>query len=234
MTKRKKSKYFLGATAVVTFALTTFLVIPGAANKAFAKDNVNGKTEVELGVTVETIDTVSYDVPLYYVLCVVKNTETGNTEVATPSENGYYVKNISQQRKVAVIGLSVSSVDNASWSLTGQIDHTDRTTKALHMTVGGVQLPSLAPGNNNDLSAEIVPQPGQQGNVFYHDGGYELIEKDQSLTIPVQAEVSKAYEVSAAKEGKVTAQFRLKYQVSPMDEAGNILKAEYAGPAPTP
>ena len=70
-------------------------MIPGAANKAFAKDNVNGKTKVELGVTVETIDTVSYDVPLYYVLCVVKNTETGNTEVATPSENGYYVKNIS-------------------------------------------------------------------------------------------------------------------------------------------
>ena len=88
----------------------------------------------------ETMDTVSYDVPLYYVLCVVKNTETGNTEVATPSENGYYVKNISQQRKVAVTGLSVSSVDNASWSLTDQIDHTDRTTKALHMTVGGVQL----------------------------------------------------------------------------------------------
>lgn len=234
MTKKERRNYFLGATAVVTFALTTFLVIPGAANRAFADDNVNGSTEVELGVTVETVDTVSYDVPLYYVLCVVNDTDTGNTEVILPSENGYYIKNISQQRNVAVTGLSVSSVAGADWSLTDQIDNTNTTDKAIHMTVGGVDLPALAAGASDSQNAELVPQTGQPDNTFYGAGGYHLIEKDTSLNIPVTAEVSQKYQVSKAATGKAIAQFLLNYQVSPMDEAGNILKADYDGPAPTP
>lgn len=234
MTKRKRRNYFLGATAVVTFALTTFFVIPGAANRAFADDNVNGTTQVQVGVAMETMDTVSYDVPLYYVLCVVNDTDAGDTKVVLPKENAYYIKNISKQKNVAVTGLSVSSVKNAEWSLTDQIDHSNTNNKVIHITVGGINLPTLKAGASDSQNAEIVPKTGQPDNTFYGAGGYHLIEKDTSLVIPVTAEVSKKYQVTTGVEGKAAAQFLLKYQVSPMDEAGNILKADYNGPAPTP
>ena len=232
MTKKDRRSCFTGAA--VAFALTAFFAVPGAADQAFAAGNANGTTEIEVGVAVETIDTVSYDVPLYYVLCVANDTDTRAAEVILPQEDSYYIKNISQQRKVAVTGLSVSSVPGADWSLADTIDPTDSTSKVIHMTVGGVSLPALAAGAADSQSADIIPQAGQTGNTFYKDGKYQLIKQDVGLVIPVTAEVSEAYQVPDAADGKTAAQFRLNYQVSPVDENGNILKADYDGPAPTP
>lgn len=228
VTKKERRNYFLGTTAVVTFALTAIFAIPGAANKAFADDNVNGTTEVQVGIAVDSIDTVSYDVPLYYVLAVTKNTDTGKTEVVLPPEKDYYIKNISKQRNVAVTGLSVSSVTGATWSLTDNIDDTNRSDKNMALTVGGVKLPSVAAGAAESQKAEIVTQTD---NTFYKAGVYQPIVKDTSLNIPITAKVSQSYQVA---DGAVTAQFRLNYQISPMDEAGHLLNADYEGPAPAP
>lgn len=219
------------------FALTAFLTFPGGADKAFADDNVNktqnvnGKTEIEVGVAVETVDTVSCDIPLYYVLCVTKNADTGRAEVVLPPEDDYYIKNLSGQKNVAVTGLSVSSVAGAAWSLTDTIDNTDRNGKNIHMTVGGVSLPALNAGEQDSKDADVVPKTGE--NTFYRNGAYQLIGKNTAMTIPVTAQVSKAYQIPDAADGKAAAQFRLAYRISPVDNKGNLLQADYDGPAPT-
>lgn len=228
MTKKDRRSCFTGAA--VAFALTAFFAVSGAADQAFAAGNANGTTEIEVGVAVETIDTVSYDVPLYYVLCVANDTDTRAAEVILPQEDSYYIKNISQQRKVAVTGLSVSSVPGADWSLADTIDNANQTGKNIRMTVGGVSLPALNAGAQDSKDADVVPKTGN--NTFYKDGAYQPIGKDTAMTIPVTAQVSEAYQVSDAADGKAAAQFRLTYKVSPVDNNGKILQADYDGPAP--
>ena len=131
---------------------------------------------------------------------------------------------------MAVTGLSVSSVAGAAWSLADTIDNTDPTGKNIRITVGGVPLPALTAGAQNSRDADLVPQTGE--NTFYQAGTYRPIAKDTPMVIPVTAQVSTAYQIPDAADGKAAAQFRLTYRISPVDNKGKLLQADYDGPAP--
>lgn len=195
----------------------------------------DGKTKVNVGV-MELTDNVSFEVPLYYVMCVT-NDERNNAVVRQPDDGQYRIVNTSQgTQDVAVTEIVVNGVAGGSWELTAQASlGTSQTDKKISMKVGEIPLPAVAAG---DVNANAAVETNKSDNVFYSNDAYKRLSpydkahpENSTVLIPVSAEVSSAYQVQA--DVKSAAQFRLCYTVSPLNKNGDIMKAYYNGPEKT-
>lgn len=211
---------------MVTFAVATAIMLPSVMVRA-AED---GKTTVNVGVTEETNSSVSYEVPLYCTLAVVDRGK--GTEVVTPSKGRYYIKDTgeNQGKKLAVTGLAVSTVDKGDWQLatSQEIQNANTTEKLIKLSVGGVELKQVVLNSPSKLTTLDLRE---KNNSFYKDNQYQLITN--KLDIDIVAEVNKKYDVTATqkKETPATAQFRLYYTVSVLDENGDVKDNwSYIGP----
>lgn len=222
-----------------TFALIVLMAsavsvrtVPAAQRGQASPD---GKTKVNVGVT-ELTDNVSFEVPLYYVMCVT-NDETNNVVVRQPDDGQYRIVNTSKgTQDVAVTEIVVNGVAGGSWELTDQASlGTSPTDRKISMTVGEIPLPAVAAGDTN---ANAAVETGKSDNVFYRNGAYTRLSpydkahpENSTVLIPVSAEVSSAYKVQA--DVKSAAQFKLCYTVSPLNKNGDLMKAYYNGPEKT-
>lgn len=230
MTQDKGKKKICRAAGVVTFALAACILTGSAVPSVQAASVSKGKTEVNLGVTELTETNVSFEVPLYYVMCVSKDAH-GKATVLLPEED-YSIVNKSPTvtgQAVAVTEIKVTGVTGGTWSLAGSAAElgTSPTEQKIHMTVGEVALPALAKGSTESKTVET----NATQNSFYRDGKYQRLEPydgnapDKStVLIPVTAQVSPAYQVTADR--KAVAQFRLSYTVSPLNKNGDVMKAK--------
>ena len=227
MTQHKGKRKICRAASVVTFALAA-CILTGSSVQAVSVSK--GKTEVNLGVTELTETNVSFEVPLYYVMCVSTDAR-GKTTVLLPKED-YSIVNKSPTvtgQAVAVTEIKVTGVTGGTWSLAGSAANlgTSSTEKKIHMTVGNVALPALAAGS---VELKAVETNASQ-NSFYQGGKYRRLEpydrnapEKSTVVIPVTAQVSPDYRVTADR--KAVAQFRLSYTVSPLNKNGDVMKAK--------
>lgn len=230
MTQHKGKKKICRAAGVVTFALAACILTGSSVPSVQAASVSKGKTEVNLGVTELTETNVSFEVPLYYVMCVSTDAHR-QTTVVLP-EDDYSIVNKSPTvtgQAVAVTEIKVTGVMGGTWSLAGSAADlgTSPTEQKIHMTVGEVALPALAKGSAETKTVET----NASQNSFYRDGKYQRLEPydgnapDKStVVIPVTAQVSPDYQVTADR--KAVAQFRLSYTVSPLNKNGDVMKAK--------
>lgn len=228
MTQHKGKKKICRAAGVVTFALAACILTGSTVPSVQAAGVNKGKTEVNVGVTVLTENNVSFEVPLYYVMCVSTDANR-QTTVVLPEDDYSIVNKSPTEQAVAVTEIKVTGVTGGNWSLVSSAADlgTSSTEQKIHMTVGGVALPALAKGSTDTKT--VVTNASQ--NSFYQNNKYTRLEPyngnapDRStVKIPVTAQVSPAYRVNA--DQKAVAQFRLTYTVSPLDKNGNVLKAK--------
>lgn len=242
MANHKKNRRLPGVTRrMVTFALATVLLIPAFSVKA--ADDGNGKTKVNLGVTEVKNSTVSYEVPLYCTLAIVE--EKDKNTVFTPSN--YDIKNTAKDKdkKLAVTGLAVSSVDGGAWNLgtETEIDNlteADSDKKIMNLVVGGVELKTLGTighsvklgelGNSDKLAIMDLTANDNAFCKFNNTNKtfvYSVIGEGLS-NISLSGKVSKYYKVATKR---ATAQFRLYYTVSVLNDNGDVIGGwSYEGP----
>ena len=222
MAKDKKNGRLPGVTRkMVTFALATALLLP-----AFSVKAADGKTEVNLGVTEVTDSSVSYEVPLYCTLAVV---DRGNTrEVVTPTN--YYIKDTGKIKgiQLAVTGLAVSTVQYGTWNLKTkeEIENPNATGRLINLSVGEVDLKEVDINDEKKLT-KLDLQANE--NSFYNknENKYQII--GDKLEIPITGKVSQNYQITSSQP--TTAQFRLYYTVSVLDDLGNVKGTwSYEGP----
>ena len=233
MANHKKNRRLPGVTRrMVTFALATVLLFPTFSVKA--ADDGNGKTKVNLGVTEVKNSTVSYEVPLYCTLAIVE--EKDENKVFTPSN--YDIKNTAKDKdkKLAVTGLAVSSVDGGAWDLgteaeINNLTEADSDKKIMNLVVGGVELKKLGTIGNSDKLA-IMDLTAKDNAFCKFDSTNETLVYSvigESLSnISLFGKVSKFYKVATKR---ATAQFRLYYTVSVLNKNGDVIGGwSYKGP----
>ena len=228
MAERRKTKKFHQVAGTATFALAALALSMGAVRTVSAQQvSTNGKTEVNVGVTELTEDNVSFEVPLYYVMCVTEDANSRTATVTLPDEEYAIVNTSTGTQRVAVTGVGVSGVAGGSWSLVNTEGELSAAKKKIYMTVGGIALPAVTAGNTARQDVNTVSST----NSFYNGTAYTSIAPydgnapaDSKLTIPVTAKVDPAYQV--AQDVKAVAQFRLYYRVSPLNASGDVMRAE--------
>lgn len=227
MADRNIKKRLHRVARAATFALAVISLSAAAVHPAHAAED--GKTRVNVGVTELTDKNISFEVPLYYVMSVTQE-RGGTAKVTCPDQGAYSITNTSKgTQSVAVTQVGVQGVTGGEWSLVENASlGSSQTDKNIRMTVGGIELPSLAKGSQTK-HYKATDLGGN--NTFYQNGKYVPMKpykaanaKDSTIVIPVTAEVSTSYRVT--RNTKPVAQFRLLYTVSPLDKAGNVLRAE--------
>ena len=226
MANTKKSRWFRQAVGTATFALTAFALTLGAGVSA-AQTSSDGKTEVNVGVTELTDDNISFEVPLYYVMCVTQDANTKKATVTLPAKE-YAITNTSgSTQRVAVTSLGVSGVAGGGWSLVATEGELSAAEKKIYMTVGQIPLPAVTAGTTTrqDMDTSASTNTFYDGTAYTAMAPYDRAAPDDSrIVIPVTAQVSPDYQV--AKDGKTVAQFRLYYRVSPLNADGEVLRAQ--------
>ena len=230
MTQHKGKKKICRTAGVATFALAACILTGSSVPSVQAASVSKGKTEVNLGVTELTETNVSFEVPLYYVMCVSTDAN-GKATVVLPEED-YSIVNKSPTvtgQAVAVTEIKVTGVTGGNWSLAGSAAElgTSPTEQKIHMTVGEMALPALAKGSAETKTVET----NASQNSFYRNNKYTRLEpydgntpEKSTVVIPVSAQVSPDYQVTANR--KTVAQFRLSYTVSPLNKNGDVMKAK--------
>ena len=187
----------------------------------------NAKTTVEVGVTKEIPQNVSYEVPLYYTFAILKN-ENGNSNSTIILPEGYGIRStITPSEPLVVTKLDVSSVNGGTWSLVDAFDNTETdTTRKMKVSIGGFQLPDVTAGDIN--GKEQIDVRAQESS-FYKNGSYQILGgtdadgkvlNDGFMELPVEVKIPDVYKPTSGT-GVYTAQFRVKYTLSPLDGAGN-------------
>ena len=226
MADRNIKKRLHRVARAATFALAVISLSAAAVRPAHAAED--GKTRVNVGVTELTDKNISFEVPLYYVVSVTQE-RGGTAKVTCPDQNAYSITNTSKgTQSVAVTQVGVQGVTGGEWSLVeGTSLGSSATDKNIRMTVGGIELPSLTKGSQT----KHYKATDLNDNTFHKNGKYMPMKpynaaapQDSTITIPVTAEVSTSYQVQA--DTKPVAQFKLLYTVSPLDNNGNVLRAE--------
>lgn len=235
MAEQKKTNRLHRVARGAAFALAVLSLSAGAARPAAtvrgAEPSQESKTKVNVGVTELTKENVSFEVPLYYVICVTQ--EPGKAaKVTCPSAEEYCIVNKSTgNQRVAVTKIGVKGVAGGTWSLAAANNlGTSTADKKISMTVGGIELPAVAA---NDQTLHTVATRNNTENSFYISdqhkyltlGTYNAADPDDStIEIPVTAQVSQNYQVTT--NAQPAAQFRLCYTVSPVNGNGDVLTAD--------
>lgn len=189
----------------------------------------NAKTTVEVGVTKEIPQNVSYEVPLYYTFAILKNKD-GKSKSKIILPEGYGIRStITPSEPLVVTKLDVSSVNGGTWSLTEAFDNTETaTTRKMKVSIGGFQLPQITAADT--VGKDRIDVRTQQSS-FYKNGSYQVLGgigadgnvlNDGFMELPVNVEIPEVYDPTDGN-GTYTAQFRVKYTLSPLDGAGNPL-----------
>ena len=179
----------------------------------------NAKTTVEVGVTKEMPQNVSYEVPLYYTFAILED-DTGNKNSKIVLPTGYGIRNtIQPSEPLVVTKMDVTSVIGGSWSLVDAFDGSETaTSKKMKVSIGGFSLPAVAAG---DTTGQEEIDVRTQESSFYKDGAYQKIDKDNGfMDIPVTVEIPEAYKPVKGTDTS-TAQFRVKYTLTTLDAGGN-------------
>ena len=252
MAGMKKDRMMSAAGRKVIITMSALLIVAGASVTASAADGTqNGKqggrntnTEVYLGVARENSADVSFEVPLYYTMAIIKADPAENrgyhSQVLQPLD--YSIRNTTYQKDqdgnvldndvidLAVVSVRVKKAPYSNWDLvddfTGNETATDRKMK---VSIGGLPMPSLEGRKEGDFqSAEIT----KYDSIFYHQDTkkYQVLGK-RAMDLKVDVAVHPAYEpkeYTAAesqdkeyKEGSTVAQFQVMYTLSPVDADGN-------------
>lgn len=189
-----------------------------------------GKTQLRVGVSQATPDTVSFEVPLYLTMCVTKEQNGIDSKVVVPTEE-YYIRNRTPDIPLAVTRVGAAGVVGGNWALVDAITPGE-TGRELTFTIGGVRLPAVPAGDPTVRELDLRTQD----SVFYDAANrrFRLIGAEdptdgENTVLEVSAEVADAY-VPSDRAG-ATAQFRVMYTVSSVDPAGNVMDKDYTGPS---
>lgn len=237
MAEQKKTNRLHRVARGAAFALAVLSLSAGAVRPAAtvrgAEPSQESKTKVNVGVTELTKENVSFEVPLYYVICVTQ--EPGKAaKVTCPSAEKYCIVNKSTgNQRVAVTQVGVQGVTGGTWSLVSEADLAAAAAaeKKIRMTVGGIELPAVAAGATG-LTTKPTKTDAVKNSFYISNehkyltlGTYDAADPDDStIEIPVTAQVSPAYQVT--KNAQPAAQFRLCYTVSPVNGNGDVLTAD--------
>ncbi len=183
-----------------------------------------------IGVLESNVDgQMSFSVPLYVTTAAVK----GKVDLLTPT--GYDIKNEAQVggKDIAVLSVSISGVGEWSTSLAVPTDD-----KKVQLSIGGLLMPEVGRNDTKTVELKDVKNPG-----YFYDkdqGKYRPIKPGKTLSeaatqIAVGAPDYKGLEII----GKVaemdrtyiatSAQFRITYLISLLNDKGEPLGLTYVG-----
>lgn len=184
------------------------------SNQEFA---AQGHTTVSIMQAAEAAPAnISFEVPLYVTLAVINNT----TDVQAP--NNYKIKNTSQQPDTK-IGVTQMVFEKLQGSTYNTVDTDTAATNGnnndIYLTIGGLKMPALTNAGSQSVDVKGT------GSVFYEANKYKAIAPQGEFDVTIVGKVKSA----ARQNEKAAAQFRVIYQVSPLDAQGNPLGYTYAG-----
>lgn len=222
-----KAKKILTTAAIVAMIATQGIT-------AFAKtvdNDPQGDQHTTIGILESTnvAGQVSFSVPLYVTTAAVK----GKADLLTPT--GYDIKNEANVggKNIAVLSVSISGVGDWSTSTTVPTDD-----KKVQLSIGGLLMPEVSRNITKTVELKDETNPG-----YFYDkdqGKYRPIEPGKTLS---EAATQIAPGTSGYKGleivGKVaekdrtdiaaSAQFRITYLISPLNDQGEPVGLTYVG-----
>lgn len=222
-----KAKKILTTAAIVAMIATQGIT----AFAQTANNDPQGDQHTTIGILESTnvAGQVSFSVPLYVTLAAVKNQE----DLLTPTK--YDIKNEAQPggQKIAVLSVSITSVGD--WSTTSAKPTAD---KQVQLSIGGLQMPEVSNRQTQTVDLKTAAEPGY----FYDNDGrkYRPIEPQKTLSEANTniAESAPSYEglkiagkvfAQERRDVAASAQFRITYLISPLDNNDNPVGLTYVG-----
>lgn len=196
------------ASATTAFAATGEDL--GGNTPGEAERKGNGHTTISIMTAASAMENVSFEVPLYATMAVIKN----QAKVETPTN--YQIKNTANAGGRPI---GVTAVNFAKLAATGFNTVAANPTAAtdILLTIGGATMPALSvQGNANAVLT---------GSAFVDTGKPKSIAADSTLALPIAGTVASAERT----DGGAVAQFKVVYTVSALDAAGNPMGSVYAG-----
>lgn len=237
----------------VTFAMTALLLVSGiglTANAATKQERnggaQNGDTQVKLGVQKEYQD-VSFEVPLYYTMVVLKGDDgTGSKSKAVLPE-GYAIRNKNPEKDLVVAKVSVAGIPASTWKLVERFSTGTADKKELKVSIGDLPLPAITYPVEPDKNIRTIHEQDltKYKSAFYKDGTYQTLGKSQGRTdglskLPVSVSVNPEYEIPDGTDETVTTPaFRVIYTLTTLGADGKPvgvysqkdIDAMYEGPS---
>lgn len=227
--KEKSRKKPLKRERMFLFVLAASL---GSSLTAFATaaPGNRGKTQLKVGVSQGSPDTVSFEVPLYLTMCVTKEANGIDTKVMVPTKE-YYIRNRTPDIPLAVTGMGAAGVAGGDWSLV-ETTTPGAAGKELAFRIGRVSLPAIPAGDTTvreiDIKAGDSAFYNAENGTFRLIGGEDTTVGERTI-LEVTGEVADTY--SPSDQARATAQFRVMYTVSRVNVTGNVIDKEYIGPS---
>lgn len=222
-----KAKKILTTAAIVAMIATQG--ITAFAQTADNDPKNDQHTTIGILESTNVAGQVSFSVPLYVTTAAVK----GKADLLTPT--GYDIKNEANPGEKSIAVLSVSITGVGDWSTTSTVPTAD---KQVQLSIGGLQMPEVSRDDTKTVELNTVADPGN----FYDkaQGKYRAIEPQKTLSQAVTsiAEGDPNYEglkivgkVNAQERNDVaaSAQFRITYLISPLNDRGEPLGLTYVG-----
>lgn len=201
------------ALAMMASATTAFAAPGedlGGNTPGEAERKGNGHTTISIMTAATALENVSFEVPLYATMAVIKT----QANVETPKN--YQIKNTA---KAGGRSIGVTAVNFAKLADTGfnTVAATPTAATEILLTIGGATMPALnAKGSKNAVLT---------GSVFVKETKPASIAAASTLNLPIVGTVTAVERT----DGGAVAQFRVVYTVSALDAAGNPMGAVYAG-----
>ncbi len=225
-TKRSKYLFMLLFAVILTAAIlipvqAAQIPVPDSQTNPDPEVNVGtpeeGKTLVGVAVSKTNPENLSVEVPLYVTLSVTKDS-TGTPVVYTP--DGYSITNNTKDidknvSKVGITGMTVSGVANGTWSLSENAPTSN--AKTMQFTIAGLVMPTVQAGSTaaQTVNLKVVNSP------FYDNVTSKFKPIDATGTgqaLNLEGKVSSTYQIT---DSSTIPQFKIKYRISLLDEAGN-------------
>lgn len=221
-----KAKKILTTAAIVAMIATQG--ITAFAQPATNDPQTDQHTTIGILESTNVAGQVSFSVPLYVTLAAVKN----KADLLTPT--GYDIKNTQTDGKsIAVLSVSITGV--GEWATSSTVPTDD---KKVQLSIGELQMPEVRNGVTKTVELKTETNPG-----YFYDKNqdkYRAIAPNKTLSEAVTqvAAGTTGYKgleiVGKVKEmertdKKASAQFRITYLISPLDNNGDPVGLTYVG-----
>ena len=198
---------------------------------AFANPSTNnpkGDEHTTIGIMESTtnVGQASFEVPLYVTTAAISN------QTALVCPEGYDITNTAGTNGGRAIGVVRVSVEKlGTWNL---VSATPSGQYDVKMTIGDLTLPAVSA--QNEVKTVNIATEGQN-SVFYDNGKSKLqaIPSGKSLSVAAGGTDGKGLHITGEVKSvtrtnqKAAAQFRIRYVISALDDAGDPIGSTYVG-----
>lgn len=184
---------------------------------AVGDNNPTGDQHTTFGIMEATRnpENVQFEVPLYVTMAVVSN--DGNAR--TPQ--GYNIRNTAAVGGYSIGVTSMSIEALGTWSTVATAAEVDSATKIM-LSIGGCTMPAAS----NGTGARQVTLAGDFGTA----GALTSIAPQASLSTAANGmAIAGTVQAAVRTDQKAAAQFRIRYTVAALNDAGEPLGAVYVG-----